>query len=162
MTNTTVLPGTVQAAAPNSNGFDTVSTISPTVATAFINSGYSFCIRYLSLGATQQDLSYNEALGILNAGLALSVVQRTWKEFIWTANAQLGTSTGANAANNAKSIGLPQGMVVWCDLETPDPASGAQGVIDFCQAWYAQVKAAGYVPGLYVGAGCLLTSQQLY
>jgi len=35
-------------------------------------------------------------------------------------------------------------------------------VIDYCEAWYQAVSVAGYIPGLYVGAGALLTSQQLY
>lgn len=161
-TQPTILPGTIQTAAPGLKGFDTVAVITAATAAQFVQSGYAFCIRYLSLGNIQSDLSHNEALGILNAGLALSVVQRTRRANSWIATGALGASTGTNAANNAKSIGLPNGMVVWCDLETPDPTTPAQGVIDYCQAWYNAVKAAGYVPGLYVGAGAILTGQQLY
>ena len=161
MTNPT-LPGTIQSAATGLKGFDTFGTVDANTATAAVAAGYTFCIRYLSLGSTQGLLSYNEALGILNAGLALSVVQQAQTPMEWIASAEMGTSLGTNAANNAKSIGLPGGMVVWCDLETPATEAGSQGVIDLCQAWYAAVKAGGYVPGLYVGAGCLLDGDQLY
>jgi hypothetical protein len=157
-----LLPGTIQAAAPGLKGFDTVAVITAATAVQFKNSGFAFCIRYLSLGSIQSDLSHNEALGILNSGLALSVVQRTRRAGSWIATGPLGASTGANAASNAKSIGLPPGMVVWCDLETPDPTTPAQGVIDYCQAWFTAVQAAGYVPGLYVGAGAILDGNQLF
>ncbi len=43
-----------------------------------------------------------------------------------------------------------------------DPAAQPQDVIAYCEAWYQAANAAGYVPGLYVGAGALLTGQQLY
>jgi len=35
-------------------------------------------------------------------------------------------------------------------------------VIDYCEAWFEAVNQSGYIPGLYVGAGALLTGQQLY
>jgi hypothetical protein len=44
---------------------------------------------------------------------------------------------------------------VWCDPQAED-------VIDYCEAWYEAVRAAGYLPGLYVGACALLTGKQLY
>ena len=37
-----------------------------------------------------------------------------------------------------------------------------QDVIDYCQAWYTAVNAAGFVPGIYVGYGSKLTGQQLF
>lgn len=157
------LPGTVQPAAPGLLGFDTATIVSSSVAASFKSSGYAFCVRYLSRGTTQGsgDLSNAEALGILNAGLALMAVQHVRMPG-WTPTAALGTQDGTNGANNAKSIGLPTGMNIWCDLEGVADDTTAQAVIDYCQAWYTAVKAAGYVPGLYVGAAAVLTSQQLY
>ena len=35
-------------------------------------------------------------------------------------------------------------------------------MIDYCEAWYEAVSAAGYIPGLYVGAEGLLNGRQLY
>ncbi len=163
MANITPLPGTVQPAPSGLKGFDTVATISSTLAIQFLNSGYSFCIRYLSLGNGQSssDLSNAEATNILNAGLALCAVQHVF-DAGWVPTQALGATNGTNAASNAKSIGLPAGMNIWCDLEGVANGSTAQSVIDYCDAWYAAVNSAGYVPGLYVGAGSVLSSQQLY
>jgi hypothetical protein len=74
----------------------------------------------------------------------------------------MGVQDGVNAAKNAQSIGLPAGINIWCDLEGVATGTPAQAVIDYCQAWYNAVKAGGYVPGLYVGAGAILTGDQLY
>ncbi|HEU4717704.1 MAG TPA: DUF1906 domain-containing protein [Bacteroidia bacterium] len=157
------LPGKVVPAAPGLKGFDTVATISASLAAQFVKSGYSFCARYLSLGQGQNagDLTAAEATDILNGGLALIAVQRVRKEG-WVPSASLGSSTGTNAANNGKSVGLPAGMNVFLDLEGVASGTSAQAVIDYCQAWYAAVSAAGYVPGIYVGAGSVLNSSQLY
>ncbi len=53
-------------------------------------------------------------------------------------------------------------MNIWCDLEGVDTGTASSIVIDYCQAWYKAVAADGYVPGLYVGANCVLSLQQLY
>lgn len=157
------LPGTVQAAEPGLQGFDTASTISASQAVAFKNSGYNYCARYLSRGKGQAsgDLSNAEAIGILNAGLALMAVQHVRMPG-WVPSGTLGTEDGTNAASNAQSIGLPAGMNIWCDLEGVAAGTSAQTVIDYCQAWYAAVKNGGYVPGIYIGAAAVLNSQQLY
>lgn len=53
-------------------------------------------------------------------------------------------------------------MNVWLDIEGINSGVSAQEVIAYCTAWYNAVAAAGYLPGLYVGANCILNSQQLY
>ena len=80
----------------------------------------------------------------------------------WTPSTSLGTEYGTNAAANAASIGLKQGMNIWCDLEGIASNTSSSVVIDYCQAWYSAVHASGYIPGLYVGANCILTGEQLY
>lgn len=159
----TQLPGTVQHAAPGLKGFDTNTVLNATQASEFVKSGYAFCFRYLSRGNGQQsgDLSYNEALTILNAGLALGAVQHVSMPG-WTPSQSLGTQYGTNAASNAASIGLPKGMNLWMDLEGIAAGTSAQTVIDYANAWYDAVAAAGYIPGIYVGADCILTGDQLY
>lgn len=157
------LPGTVQSAPAGLKGFDSAGIVSSATAAAMASSGYSFAIRYLSR-STQQgsgDLSSSEATTILNAGLALMAVQHV-RLANWVPNASLGNEDGTNGARNAKSIGLPAGMNIWCDLEGVAAGTPAQSVIDYCQAWYTAVLAGGYVPGLYVGAGAVLTGDQLY
>lgn len=157
------LTGHVLAAPSGCRGFDADSVISASVAEQFVSQGYTFCVRYLSLGAGQDegDLSKNEAQDILQAGLALMAVQHV-EDPGWSPSQSSGQTNGANAAKNALSIGLPQGLNVWCDLEGIDGNIGSQEVIDYCTAWYSAVSAAGYVPGLYVGANAILNGQQLY
>lgn len=157
------LPGSVQAAAPGLKGFDADSVISLQTAQQFVAEGYSFCARYLSrgLGQAQGDLSASEAANILNGGLALVAVQHV-SAAGWVPSASVGGEYGSNAASNAASIGLPVGMNLWCDLEGIAGGTNAADVIDYCQAWYSAVHNAGYVPGLYVGANCILSGEQLY
>jgi hypothetical protein len=80
----------------------------------------------------------------------------------WSPTQALGQEFGQNAAANAQQIGFPAGVNLWCDLEGVAPQILAQDVINYCQGWYQAVDSAGYVPGLYVGAGALLSGQQLY
>jgi hypothetical protein len=51
---------------------------------------------------------------------------------------------------------------LWCDLEGVAGGTSAGDVTAYCNAWAAQVAAAGYVPGLYVGYEPGLSSQELY
>lgn len=159
----TVLPGTVSAAPSGAAGFDADSVISLTCAQQFASQGYSFCLRYLSLGAGQScgDLSPEEANDILQGGLCLMPVQHV-EEPGWSPTTEIGQEHGSNAATNAQAIGFPAGVNVWCDLEGVGSSASAQDVTNYCTAWITAVSAAGYVPGLYVGSEAGLTSEQLY
>ena len=156
------LPGSVQSAAASVPGFDCDTTISALLAEQFYAQGYKFCFRYLSRDAeSARDLSAQEATEILNSGLALMPVQHV-RAPGWFPNQDQGQQDGQNAATNAQEVGFPAGVNVWCDLEGENSTAQAQNVIDYCEAWYEAVNLAGYIPGLYVGAGGLLTGQQLY
>ncbi len=157
------LPGKVQSAAPGLLGFDANTVISSATAQKFVGDGYKFCVRYLSRSTPEPkgDLTSGEANDILAAGLALMAVQHVAPAG-WTPSAALGTSNGVNAAANAKSVGFPSSVNVWLDLEGVNNAASSADVIAYCNAWYAAVQSAGYVPGIYVGSESLLTSQQLY
>jgi hypothetical protein len=159
----TQLPGSVQSAPNKSLGFDADSVISLATAQQFASQGYKFCVRYLSLGEGEAygDLTYQEAVNILQGGLALMPVQHVSAPG-WFPTGQLGTTYGTNAANNAISVGFPPKVNVWLDLEGINSGVSAQEVTAYCTAWYNAVEAAGYLPGLYVGANCILNSQQLY
>jgi hypothetical protein len=158
------LPGTPKLAAAGLQGFDINSIVTAAHAATLKNAGYGFFIRYVPRTATLSagNLTNAEALTILNAGLALMVVQHVAMPG-WVPNAALGTSYGSYAATYASQIvGLPKGINIWCDLEGVNDSTPAADVIAYCQAWYAAVNAAGYIPGIYVGYGVVLTPQQLY
>ncbi|HEU4557672.1 MAG TPA: glycoside hydrolase domain-containing protein [Longimicrobium sp.] len=156
------LAGTVQAAAHDAKGFDANATITPSIAQAFVQAGYQFCIRYVGLVSMHSyDLTAGEAATILQSGLALMVVQHVEYEG-WAPSGDLGTEYGAKAAMLTQQIGIPAGVNVWLDLEGVAEGTPAQNVTDYCNNWFAQVQAAGYVPGLYVGYGAGLGPQGLY
>ncbi len=158
----TTLTGRVQAAPTGLIGFDTDTKLNLSIAKLFRQSGYQFCLRYISLNAeNSDDLDEEEAQAILNAGLALMPVQHV-RYAGWLPNAILGTQTGQNAADNAIHVGFPAGVNVWLDLEGIDPNAAPDAVIAYCNSWSEAVAKVGYVPGLYVGANSILDSQQLY
>lgn len=156
------LPGEVQGAIPWVPGFDSDTVITAVAAQQFYAAGYKFCLTYISLMAQEpaKDLNAQEATDILNSGLALMPVQHTRRQG-WLPTQSLGQEYGEDAATNAQNVGFPIGVNIWCDLEGVSGQATQQDVIDYCEAWYEAVNASGYVPGLYVGAGALLTSLQL-
>ncbi len=155
------LPGEVQDAISSVPGFDCDALLSADLARQFFSQGYKFCLRYLSRALAAQNLSVQEATDILNSGLALMPVQHA-RSPGWSPDASLGQADGQEASANAKAIGFPGGVSLWCDLEGVHPAAQARDVVDYARAWYHQVHAAGYSPGLYVGAGTFLSGQQLF
>ena len=156
------LPGKVQGASSSVPGFDCDATLSADLARHFFTQGYKFCLRYLPRGqGSSLDLTEQEATDILNSGLALMPVQHVRKKE-WSPNQAMGQQDGQEAAANAATVGFPERVSLWCDLEGVKSSTQALEVIDYCKAWYRAVNAAGYLPGLFVGAGAILTSQQLY
>jgi hypothetical protein len=153
---------TVQSAPAGARGFDTDTQLTSNTAAAFAAAGFRFAVRYLSLGPVEQsgDLTASEVQDIVGAGLALMAVQHA-PESGWIPTAQLGEQHGNNAARNAQSAGLPSGMNIWLDLEGVNSGAPASNVSAYCNAWFSKVADAGYVPGLYVGTGSILSGEQL-
>ena len=141
-------------------GFDCNTTVSQATARKFYDAGYRFVVRYVPrVVRASYDISAPELVDILLGGLAVMLVQHVANPR-WKATMDLGTAYGRVAAQEARAAGYPRGCTLWCDLEE---ASGThQDVIDYCNAWYDQVVAAGYEPGLYVGYGCVLSADELY
>jgi hypothetical protein len=158
-----VLPGGIQSATVGAIGFDCDIPLTHITAKAFVDNGYNFVVRYLSLGPSQRsgDLTTIESAAILESGLALMAVQHVAYEG-WQPNQSLGQTNGQNAVNNAQSIGVPQGINVWLDLEGINLSTTSTDVISYCNTWFNIVQNAGYIPGLYVGANCILNSDQLF
>lgn len=157
------LEGNVVSATAGLQGFDTDTIVSAAVARRFKEQGFQFCIRYIarSEGRGSSDLSRDEANAILDAGLGLMPVQHVARRG-WTPNEALGQAYGTAAAANAMSVGFPTGVNVWLDLEGIAPDVEASAVIDYCNAWFDMVGAAGYRPGIYVGANSILDEDALY
>jgi len=62
-----------------------------------------------------------------------------------------------------KALGIPSGATVWLDLEGLDAWNmNPAELMRLINAWGTDIKNAGYVPGLYVGAPQPLTSDELY
>jgi len=161
-TSTPTFPGTVQSAPARVKGFDADTPISAAAASQYLAQGYRFCLRYVGrLVMDPGDLTTAEAQDILDAGLALMVVQHVDDEG-WAPTAALGTTYGTNAASFAQKIGIPPGVMVWLDLEGVSTAALAGDVIAYCQSWYQGVAAGGYVPGIYIGWQPGLSGQQIY
>jgi hypothetical protein len=157
------LRGKVEHAAPGLPGFDTAMRLSAADAVALRQRGFSFCVRYLSrtMPPAGGDLSPAEARGILAAGLALMAVQHVMRAG-WIAYGERGMRYGEAAVAHARAVGLPRGVTLWLDLEGIRRGVPREDVIDYCNRWFDTVAAAGYAPGLYVGANCRLAGDALY
>ena len=136
-----MLPGQVFAAPPGLHGIDTNTVLDADHCRAAKARGFSFCLRYVSRGDREQanDLHEAEARTILNAGLALMPVQHVARAG-WSPTQSLGTSYGRNAAAHVREIGFPPGVSVWLDLEGVKTSSTHATVIDYCNAWIAEVE----------------------
>lgn len=156
------MPGIVEPASVLARGFDTDTALTSETAGAFTSDGFQFAIRYLTRDGPEQDtdLTAQEALAILQAGLALMAVQHV-PAAGWVPSAKLGLEQGHWAAVNAKSVGMPPGVSIWLDLEGVADGTPAAAVMAYCDSWYEVVLAAGYLPGLYVGADAGLDADQL-
>ncbi len=158
------LHGHVFTAPDGVRGFDTDQKVTPKVAAAFFAHGYRYCVRYVRRGKANasRDLSTAEAESLLESGLGLMVVQYVESEKSWQPTGDKGATNGGIAATEANAIGVPSGVMLWCDLEGVDPGTAAPDVIDYCNRWHEAVAGAGFLPGLYVGWHCGLNPTQLY
>lgn len=130
------------AAKPFTLGIDTVQRLSAENVAALKSEGMRFAIRYLG------SLTPEELRVILAAGLACMPV--TFAKHY----------SGMSAIGELRKLGMPEGVTTWLDLEGETDA--APEIIAKINAWAGQVQAGGYEAGLYVGAGCVLNSQELY
>lgn len=134
-------------------GVDTIATITSAQAHSLESSGFSFVVRYLG-GLTAVELSE-----ILGEGLAVMPVTYS-RGGGWIPSGALGQTDGTTTVSQLYALKFPVGVTVWCDLE--GMAGTVADTIAYAEAWGALVQAAGYIPGVYVGAGVPLTSAELY
>ncbi|MES2442406.1 MAG: DUF1906 domain-containing protein [Pseudomonadota bacterium] len=164
--STSDLPGKVAASASGALAFDCDTVLTSATATAFAEAGFACAIRYVPRNfvvtptSSQGNLTAAEATDILDAGLAVMAVQHVASAG-WVPSQSLGQSYGQYAVLNAQAVGLPPGVCLWLDLEGVASGTAVGTIQDYCDAWYAEVAAGGYVPGLYVGANCGLSGTQI-
>jgi len=150
----------VKEAADGAQGFDASTPLSASTCASLVEAGMQFAIRYVSFREPEsRDLSVTEVQTILDAGLALMVVQHV-RNPGWAPSATLGTADGQRAVENTSAVGVPSGVCLWCDLEGINGT--AADTIAYANAWTKAVRAGGYDPGVYIGFGVPLTSEQLY
>ena len=124
-------------------GIDTVLRLNAQQAKALAALGYTFAVRYLG------GLTSEERAVLLAAGLAVMPVTYSRKPG-WVPSADLGRQDGDKTVLELARVGLPPGVTVWLDLE--GCAGPAADTAAWVNEWAAKVAAAGYQPGLYVGA----------
>lgn len=130
------------AAKPFTLGIDTVQRLSAENVAALKAEGMRFAIRYLG------SLTPEELRVIVGGGLACMPV--TYAK----------AYSGMSAISELRKLSMPEGVTVWLDLE--GETSAPADLMAKINAWAGQVQAGGYEAGLYVGAGCVLNSQELY
>jgi len=158
------IKGIVRQAEAGLIGFDTTEVLNAASAEAYVDKGFRFCVRYVGRSdgrSSYVDISRSEAQTIVNAGLALSIVQHPLSAG-WVPNEQRGHDFGKYAAVAAGKAGLPPGMNIWLDLEGVKATASSDDTIAYCNAWFAEVENLGFESGIYIGASPGLTADQLY
>ena len=122
-------------------GIDTVLTLTRESAISLLQKNVVFAARYIDL-TTPAELD-----DLLSIGMQVTLVTFAL-EF-----------DPAHTLARLKALGIPAGVTVWIDVE----GSGldADTIITKTNAWARALVAAGYETGIYVGAGCPLSSAQL-
>lgn len=123
-------------------GVDTYSTVTRDQAAWLAQDGFEFVVRYLgNLSPAERDV-------ILGEGLALGIVTfaKEWN--------------GLTALQHLSSLALPAGATVFLDVE--DVNLSSETLVGVIEAWARVVSGAGFDPGGYFGAKCLLTSEEMY
>lgn len=144
-------------------GFDCNATLTHDHAHTFARAGFKFCARYLRRETVHSyDLSANEAINIISAGLALFGVQHVESAESWVPSTEKGKRYGANAVDHAMKVGFPKGVSIVCDLEGVAPGTDHSIVDAYLREWFKPVAEAGFLPALYVGWHAGLNAAELW
>ena len=155
--------GVTAQAPPGARGVDTYQTISAAAAAAIVEEGYVFAVRYIRNNAAPRanHITRAEANDLLDAGLAVLLVQqgRGWHKTL--PSAALGARDGRRAVAEAAALGYPAGATLFLDVESVRVhAATPSDILDFASSWHTVVKST-YRPGYYVGPGGRLSAPQL-
>jgi hypothetical protein len=154
------------ARAPRFAAVDASTIITREQAEFLYYAGYRTIFRYLDRIVSDPDkddtwpynLIRSELDMLLDVGLYVSPVQyfstpqSSTKQGAMYSRAY-GETVGKAAALNAKALGVPTGVTIWCDLEEC-PRASPQMITDYLNGWSEAVSftSPGYACGLYVGA----------
>lgn len=142
-------------------GFDCNDALTFEEAKAMQQAGYQFCFRYLKRVESSTHVTTREAQDILNAGLALGLVQHVAPP-AWVPDKELGLRYGETTVNELVNLGYPPGGMGWLDLEGVRASVPQWDVIEYCNAWHSQLAGAGYLPGIYLGDSPGITGKSAY
>ena len=122
-------------------GVDTLSTVTKQSAIALVAKGCAFRGGYLF------DVTPEEIADQVSVGLAFVPIARAMY------------LNGPACVSRLAQLGIPPGVTIWCDVE----GEGLEiaDVTTRVNAWASAIQKAGFEAGMYVGAGCPLTSSQL-
>lgn len=134
-------------------GVDLLAQVSSANAAGFKAAGKGFVLRY---GA---ELGADEPGSICEQGLGLGILSRGRQSDYTEAT---GKSDSEAILDHLRSIGVPvDALTIGLDLETPRGATAPELHI-YEGAFAANNVAASCTSGVYVGAGLLMSSTQLY
>jgi hypothetical protein len=143
-----------RAIPPGSAGVDTTEVITPAIAAALRAEGKRWIGRY-ALSVTAVEVGTITSIGL---GLVL---------FSYGRQSDFSAATGAGDAtaiiDHLKVIGVPLGgmLTIILDLETPTGATIA-ALKEYEAAFAGAIAATGCTSGVYLGAGLMMTSAELY
>jgi len=154
------------ARAPRFAAVDCATRVSREQADQLYAAGYRTIFRYLDRVISDPDvddrwpinLTRPELADLLDAGLYVSLVQYYSTAYESTDKGKkfsraYGERIGNAAATNARNLGIPAGVTIWCDLEFCADAT-PEMISDYLDGWSSQVVVVspGFDPGMYVGS----------
>ena len=114
---------------------------------------------FVAAGRYIENLSLAEVAAILGSGLGLLAISECQKSGWMPVN---GGLKGAWMVNRSRALGLPFGLPLVIDWETPSTAA----TLDDCEVWLegaaSTVVAGGYVAALYWGACPILSGVEAW
>ena len=138
---------------PGLLGFDSLNVETPAQIACLSAAGYSFDL--VNTNGTNWADEYNAAAA---AGMDVVLFQG-YDPTTWPDNTQ-GTTRGAIAGQKAGDVGYPKGSQIFLNLEN-NTNSTAATAIQWVTNWANAIRAAGYTPGVYVGAPQVLSQAQV-
>ena len=144
--------GVLSGIAKGLRGFDSLAIETQSQINCMVTAGYSYDM------VNTNDLSNAEYNRAAAAGMKVVLFQGYYQDY-WK-SAAYGTSQGNKAVATAKTVLYPRGAQIYLNLENTVNSTRAI-MLGWVKNWVTTVRAAGYVPGIYVGANPGLNAADL-